>query len=110
MYSLKNCLLHNIIKRSSGLDFKNLANPLTFLHPSAIIQHVNRIRTSGFGVVATCNFPKVEITGSTPVTRSLKMAPARGATRFLLLFVLHVYLFLHPPHVASDCAQSQETD
>src|SRR5712692_5482821 len=26
--------------------------------------------TSGFGVVATCNFPKVEITGSNPVTRS----------------------------------------
>src|SRR5260370_19012495 len=25
----------------------------------------------GFGVVVTCNFPKVEITGSTPVTRSL---------------------------------------
>ena len=26
--------------------------------------------TSGFGVVVTCNFPKVEITGSNPVTRS----------------------------------------
>src|SRR5712692_9035820 len=26
--------------------------------------------TSGFGVVATCNFPKVDITGSSPVTRS----------------------------------------
>ena len=25
---------------------------------------------SGFGVVVTCNFPKVEITGSNPVTRS----------------------------------------
>ncbi len=31
-----------------------------------------RLRTRGFGVAVTCDFPKVETTGSNPVTRFKK--------------------------------------
>ncbi len=41
---------------------------LTFAHSLAIIIPVET--AGGLGVVVTCNFPKVEITGSNPAARS----------------------------------------
>ena len=61
----------------------------------------------GFGVVVTCNFPKVETTGSNPVTRSKTTSiPVIEVVLFLASAQLH----LHTMHIARNRSQSEQTN
>src|SRR5260370_42526742 len=75
-----------------GLQGRSSCNPIDEMMSTQTIDFCSSVgytprcqqnAARGFGVVVTCNFPKVEITGSTPVTRSLNDLSPNERGRFI---------------------------
>ena len=118
---------------SMGLQGRSPCNPMDEMMSTQTIDFCSSVgytprcqqnAARGFGVVVTCNFPKVEITGSTPVTRSLNdlyhndrghlISPrllTRGNWRdnWCRKRVSFAQLHLHAIHITCDRSQSNET-